>query len=137
MLKQLELRFKVDRSPPPRKLLVRLSELDRQYRERCVNEDLEFPDSMLLDTRCQRMGVSRSCFASMQKWDQNLMLADEQCIMRYLDWEYEACCRIDWARHEQTAKAKAEVWAQDFADFRKSKQLVAETAKPRRSKRNG
>ena len=84
-----------------------LDELDRIELERCVREDMEFPDSLL---------------------------ADEAVLLRFSTWEYEECCRIDWKLHEERAKSKAAVWANDFEEFRKIKQQILD--QPKKRKRN-
>jgi hypothetical protein len=84
------------------------------------------------------MGISKSVFCHMPKWEQNLMLADESVLLHYSTWEYEECCRIDWPLHEQRAKSIAEVWAKDFADFRSEKEQFRkwkqDSSKPSKSK---
>ena len=84
-----------------------LDELDRIELERCVREDMEFPDSLL---------------------------ADEAVLLRFSTWEYEECCRIDWKLHEERAKSKAAVWANDFEEFRKIKQQILDQPKKRKRK---
>lgn len=110
-----------------------LDELDRIELERCVREGMEFPDSLVLETRCQRMEISKAVFCHMPKWEQNLMLADEAVLLRFSTWEYEECCRIDWKLHEERAKSKAAVWANDFEEFRKSKQQILDQPKRKRN----
>lgn len=129
MSTQLEFQFEslpykttTNRSHLNRVKRVELDEYEGRDRERCINNDKEFPDSILLEARSQRMGISKAVFCHMPKWEQNLMLADEAVILRQSNWEYEECCWIDWKLHEQRAKSMAEVWAKDFEDFRKNKE---------------
>lgn len=114
--------------------LVTLSDLDAAYRQRCIDEDLELPDYMLLDTRCQRIGMSRSEFTHMPKFEQNRELADEACVMRSLDWEYARPGFIDWQRVNCEAKAVAQAFANGLAKFVAASLQVPEAGKKKRSR---
>jgi hypothetical protein len=105
------------RLKPERKQLVSLSDLDSAYRQRCIDEDLDLPDYMLLDTRCQRIGMSKSEFTHMPKLEQNRQLSDEACVMRYSDWEYAQPGFIDWQRVNCEAKAVAHAFQNGLAKF--------------------
>lgn len=95
--------------------LVTLSDIDAAYRQRCIDEDLTLPDFMLLDTRCQRIGMSKSEFTHMPKFEQNRELADEECVMRYSDWQYARPGFIDWPKVNAQAKAVAQSFANALA----------------------
>lgn len=92
-----------------------LSDIDAAYRQRCIDEDKELPDYMLLDTRCQRIGMAKSEFIHMPKFEQNRELADEECVMRYSDWEYARPGFIDWPEVNAQAKAVAQSFANALA----------------------
>jgi hypothetical protein len=100
-----------------RSKLVTLSDIDAAYRQRCIDEDLDLPDYMLLDSRCQRIGMSKSEFTHMPKLEQNRQLSDEACVMRYSDWGYAQPGFIDWQRVNCEAKAVAHAFQNGLAKF--------------------
>ena len=106
---------------PKKKQLVKLNSFDTAERQRCVDNDLEFPPSMLEETRCQRMGVSRGFFAGMFVSDRNRELADEECILRSDNWQFVECTWIDWKRHEATGKAVAAMFQSELVSLVESK----------------
>jgi len=114
--------------------LVTLSDIDAAYRQRCIDEDLDLPDYMLLDTRCQRLGMSKSEFVHMPKFEQNRELADEACVMRYSDWEYARPGFIDWQKVNAQAKAVAQAFANGLAKFVAASMDVPEVGKKQRAK---
>jgi hypothetical protein len=133
MIKQQTLPFRS--VIPARPKLVTLGNADRIERQRCVDQDIEFPPSMLEDTRCQRMGVSRGYFDGLFRMDRNRELADEECILRSEDWEYEACPWVNWPRATAIGKATAKEFQGAYADFVESRMKQPEQQVTRRGKR--
>lgn len=91
----------------PLPVLVSMNDLDRAYRDRCVAEDKDFPDYMLLDSRCQRIGVSKAYFCDMPRFEQNRELADEAFLLRLDEWQTARPTWIDWHKCNAAAKAVA------------------------------
>lgn len=114
--------------------LVTLSDIDAAYRQMCIDEDKELPDYMLLDTRCQRIDMSKSEFTHMPKFEQNRELADEACVMRYSDWEYARPGFIDWQKVNAQAKAVAQAFANGLAKFVAASMDIPEVGKKQRAK---
>jgi hypothetical protein len=105
---------------------VTLSDVDAAYRQKCIDEDQELPEYMLLDTRCQRIGCSKSYFTHMPKFEQNRELADEACLMRYSDWEYSRPTFVDWPKVNAEAKAVAQQFQNGYAEFVRMRIAVPE-----------
>jgi len=88
-------------------VLVRLSDSDRAYRLRCIEQERAFPDHILLEARCQRRGISKGEFCHLPRFEQTRELADEECILRYDDWETARPSFIDWQKCNASGKAVA------------------------------
>jgi hypothetical protein len=119
---------------PERRQLVWLNAADAAERKRCVDNDVEFPPSMLENTRCQRMGVSRGFFAGMFLSDRNREIADEECILRGSGWQFEECTRVDWLAADREGKFVASVFQSQLVALVESRIRQTEP-KPERAKR--
>jgi hypothetical protein len=119
------------------KALVRLNETDLQYRQSCIDKDLEFSEGFLKETRSQRLGCSVRDLECMLNYERNRHLAEEAVAMRLPTWSTDSATWIDWKTINKRSVARADELAADFAAFRKhrSQTLLIEAAKPKRGKR--
>lgn len=127
---QLDLPFDAPRKPTT---LVVLSAADLAYRQKCIDQDLEFTWGFLMETRAQRIGATTRCLEAMLSYERNRELAEEASIMRSPDWDSCKPVWIDWQKIECRAKSEAEIRARDFAEYRK--QLHQPAQKSTRTKR--
>ena len=114
---QLDLNFK-KRSIAPPKVLVVLSELDKQYLDECIQTERSFTDSFLAETRSQRIGCTISELHAMRNYELALHLADEAVILRYQNWATTPAMYIDWETINKRAVQAAEQLGADFAEWR-------------------
>lgn len=61
--------------------------------------------------------ISSSLRPWMFRIDRNRELADEECILRSDDWEYEPCTWVNWARASAIGKATAKEFQSAYVDF--------------------
>ena len=119
---QLDLNFK-KRSIAPPKVLVVLSELDKQYLDECIQTERSFTDSFLAETRSQRIGCTISELHAMRNYELALHLADEAVILRYQNWATTPAMYIDWETINKRAVQAAEQLGADFAEWRANRHL--------------
>jgi hypothetical protein len=129
---QLMLRFSDRRVEQP--ILVRLSDCDRKYRQDCIDKDVEFSGSFLLETRAQRLGCSVRDIECMLNYERNRHLADEAVVMRHSSWAIERAAYIDWGTINQRAVIKSQELASDFAAFRTRRRESMQVEKPSKRK---
>ena len=120
---QLDLNFK-KRSVAPPKVLVVLSELDKQYLDECITTERSFTDSFLAETRSQRIGCTISELHAMRNYELALHLADEAVILRYQNWDTTPAMYIDWETINKRAVQAAEQLGADFAEWRANRHLL-------------
>lgn len=114
---QLDLKFE-KRSIAPPKVLVVLSELDKQYLDECIETERSFTDSFLAETRSQRIGCTISELYAMRNYELALHLADEAVILRYQNWDTTPAMYIDWETINKRAVQAAEQLGADFEEWR-------------------
>ena len=122
-LVQAELLFQ-RRSVAPPKVLVVLSELDKQYLDECVRGEKRFSESFLAETRCKRIECTISEFYAMRNYERALHLADEAVILRFESWDTTPAMYLDWSTIEARAVQAAEQLGQDFAEWRANRQSM-------------
>ena len=120
---QLDLNFK-KRSIAPPKVLVVLSELDKQYLDECIQTERSFTDSFLAETRSQRIGCTISELHAMRNYELALHLADEAVILRYQNWDTTPAMYLDWETINKRAVQAAEQLGTDFAEWRANRHLL-------------
>jgi hypothetical protein len=113
---QLLLPFGSRRIEP--KVLVRLSDTDKKYRQACIDKDIEFGEAFLKETRAQRIGCSVRDIECMTNYERSRHLAEEVIAMRVSSWATDPPTYIDWETINARAKIKEQELADDFAAFR-------------------
>ena len=120
---QLDLKFK-KRSIAPPKVLVVLTELDKQYLDECITTERSFTDSFLAETRSQRIGCTISELHAMRSYELALHYADEAVILRYQNWDTTPAMYIDWETINKRAVQAAEQLGADFAEWRANRHIL-------------
>lgn len=120
-----------------KKALVVLSESDEAYRQSCIDQEKEFSEPFLKETRAQRLGCSVRDLDCMFNYERNLHLADEALVMRLSTWATDPVTYIDWERINLNAKHKAEILAHEFSEFRKQRMETQIEGRTKRSTRKG
>lgn len=127
---QLTMQFYPSSSRQP---LVALCDADREFLASTSIEKI--PESLLIETRCQRIGCSRNELLAMRSYDRARELAEERAIMSLPSWEYIPAHRPDWVLIDAIAKREASERLAAFEEYLATCNSQSHTAA--RSVRNG
>jgi hypothetical protein len=101
-----------------RQPLVALCDADREFLASTPIE--EIPESLLIETRCQRIGCSRNEMLAMRSYDRARELAEERAILASQDWEFIPAYRPNWALIDAIATRETKERMAAFQEYLKT-----------------